>query len=175
MVMLVAACTQQADNRPLGDVVVRGAGCELLAEQAVRLSTGVENLRFDGQLVHGQPFPECEVHEKLDDVSEGDLLLAVDLQEPVTNTAEQQVSSRLKEGLPSIPADIGKGVSGSIRDSHDDQVIGIFAQTFLGTRLLTIEIYKEAPGRDRRADAIEFLRQLRPVLLAPFQTSSPPS
>ncbi|WP_214108319.1 hypothetical protein [Acrocarpospora catenulata] len=173
MVLLVAACSQQPDNRPLGDVVLRGAGCELLAEQAVRLATGVENLRFNGQLVHGRPFPKCEVYEKLGGVSEGDLLFAVDLQEPAMNTAEEEVSSRLKNGFPPIPADIGKGVSGSIRDSDDDQVIGMFAQTYRGTRLLTIEIYKEAPGRDRKADAIEFLRQLGPVLLA--QTSTPAS
>ncbi|MEU0564759.1 hypothetical protein ABZ297_05065 [Nonomuraea sp. NPDC005983] len=36
-----------------------------------------------------------------------------------------------------------------------------------GSKMLSIRINQGAPGRDHQADAIEFARQLKPLLLTP--------
>ncbi|MEU7746730.1 hypothetical protein [Nonomuraea sp. NPDC049158] len=67
----------------------------------------------------------------------------------------------------SLPNGLGPGFSALIKDEEGTPV-GAYALAWVpdGSKLLSVKIARGAPGRDIRADAVEFAKQLKPFLLS---------
>ncbi|WP_327105153.1 hypothetical protein [Nonomuraea glycinis] len=64
-----------------------------------------------------------------------------------------------------LPAELGPGFAARRMNGKDQTVAFVYGWTPDYERLLTINIMEGAPGRDSLADATEFFRQLKPLLL----------
>ncbi|MEQ4725180.1 hypothetical protein [Nonomuraea sp. B19D2] len=93
--------------------------------------------------------------------------MSIELYNPFDSTLESLEYTKTKDGGSDLPSNAGPGYSAPIKDA-DGRIIGAkaLAWTENGTKLLTIYIARGAPGRDHRADIVEFVRQLRPLLLS---------
>jgi hypothetical protein len=92
--------------------------------------------------------------------------LSFELHNPLQFSLEGLERRRVADKGTALPAEVGPGYS-AVLTREDGEPTGAYvsAWTTDGTKMLSIRLYLGAPGRDHRADVIEFARQLRPVLL----------
>ncbi|WP_346114863.1 hypothetical protein [Nonomuraea maheshkhaliensis] len=92
--------------------------------------------------------------------------MTVELQIPFASTLQSLELGRTRDRGIDLPNGLTPGYSAIIKDT-DGNTVGAkaFAWTQDGTKMLAIHIVKGGPGRDHQADVIEFVRQLRPLLL----------
>lgn len=97
-------------------------------------------------------------------------LLAVELHNPFPSTMDALENSKIADKGTDLPADAGPGYSAPITDT-DGNIIGAQARAWTqdATKVLDIKIVRGGPGRDHKADVVEFVRQLRPLLLTSAQ------
>ncbi|NRQ32959.1 hypothetical protein HII36_14070 [Nonomuraea sp. NN258] len=93
--------------------------------------------------------------------------MSIELYNPFDSTLESLEYTQEKDKGIDLPSGAGPGYSAPIKDA-DGNVVGAkaLAWTQEGKKLLSIYIARGAPGRDHRADVIEFARQLRSLLLS---------
>ncbi|MFI6500283.1 hypothetical protein [Nonomuraea typhae] len=165
--LVMTACTSSPpvprDRTPLGSVVESPGECGVLSRTAISRATGLAEFSSSGTetLAH---FAYCLIRNPAD--SGAPLRLAIELDDPMRSTVDGVERKKATDKGVSLPAEVGPGYSAIIRDQGGEPAGAyVTAWTPDGARLLSIELYRGAPGRDHRADVVEFAKQLRPVLL----------
>ncbi len=64
-----------------------------------------------------------------------------------------------------LPQGLGPGFAARRKNAQGQTIAFVYGWTPDYKRLLTVNIVEHAAGRDALADAVEFFRQLKPVLL----------
>ncbi|RVX42776.1 hypothetical protein EDD27_5439 [Nonomuraea polychroma] len=164
---LATACTspptQPPDTRPLGDVTATPRECDLISANAIKLATGFKDYTAVGTKMDKGRFASCSVAEDL--TPEGKLGLVIEIFDPSPHDAEDLENTKLSTQGNDLPAEVGPGFAAWRRNAEDQSIAFVYGWTPDYKRLLTINIYSGAPGRDSLSDATEFFRQLKPVLL----------
>lgn len=151
------------DTRPLGNVTAKPQECGLISRQAIARATGLEEFDASGSRP-GEPFERCVVVESPGDGFEAQL--SIDLFNPSALSVEELASTKEHDKGIDLPAGLGPGFTAQIEGENGPSTYA-YAWTDDARRRLSIWITPGAPGRDHRADAIEFVRQLKPILLSP--------
>ncbi|MGW4411909.1 hypothetical protein ACWEJ6_48410 [Nonomuraea sp. NPDC004702] len=139
--------------------------CGLISRAAITRATGLTEFYASGtELV--SHFAFCQVMRSTS-VSEP-MWMLIELRNPMATSVQSLEFTRASDKGVRLPNGQGPGFSALINDGEGNPVGAyVLAWTSDGIKLLSIRIERGAPGRDVRADVIEFARQLRPILLAP--------
>ncbi|MCK2213452.1 hypothetical protein MF672_006545 [Actinomadura sp. ATCC 31491] len=161
---MASACTSSPppDTRPLGNVTASPQECGLIAKRVIIRATGVEMYEASGS-ERGGPFSYCVVTDPQHD--DRGSLLSIQLDNPSALSAEELANTKKHDHGVDLPPGLGPGYTANF-DGKNSRNTYAYAWTSDASRLLSVWITPGASGRDHRADAIEFIRQLRPVLLA---------
>jgi hypothetical protein len=163
----LSACTSSPppDTRPLGDATAEPRECGLISSTAIERITGVKDFEASGSRP-GEPFSHCIVTDPSEQDREA--LLSVSFDDPSALSLLELESTKKHDRGVDLPADLGPGYT-----AHFDGKAGpstyAYAWTPDARRRLSIWITPGAPGRDHRADAIELVRQLKPILFKESQ------
>lgn len=164
---LAAACSSPSpappDTRPLGSVTAAPQECELISASAIKIATGFKDYTAVGTKMDKGRFASCSVAEDL--APEGKLGLVIEVFDPSPNDAEDLKNTKLTTQGKDLPDELGPGFAARRKNAKDQTIAFVYGWTPDYKRLLTINIYRGAPGRDSLADATEFFRQLKPLLL----------
>lgn len=168
ILVLAVGCSSPAppppDTRPLGDVTAAPQECDLISANAIKLATGLKDYTAYGtKMDMGRRFASCSVHDVTDQEGGGGLLIEVF--EPSTISPEGLKNTKLTTQGKDLPAELGQGFAARRKNAQDQSIAYVYGWTPDYERLLTINIMEGAPGRDSLADATEFFRQLKPLLL----------
>jgi hypothetical protein len=162
-----AACSSppapSPDTRPLGNVTAPPRECDLISANAIKIATGFKNYRAVGTNLDKDRFASCSVAADLS--PEGKLGLVIEVVDPSPNDAEDLANTKTTVHGVDLPAVLGPGFAARRTNSKDQTVAFVYGWTKDYKRLLTVSITGGAPGRDSLADATEFFRQLKPLLL----------
>ncbi|MFI7125886.1 hypothetical protein ACIBQ1_09335 [Nonomuraea sp. NPDC050153] len=93
--------------------------------------------------------------------------MSIELHDPFGSTVDALHNAKAEDKGTDLPADAGPGYSAPIIDTEKN-VIGARARAWTQdvTKVLDIKIVRGGPGRDHKADVVEFVRQLKPLLLS---------
>lgn len=165
---LAAACSAPSppppDNRPLGDVTAAPQECDLISADAIKIATGLNDYEASGtKMDMGRRFASCTVREK--GVSDSSLGLLIEVFDPSPDDAEDLENTKLSTRGSDLPEALGPGFAARRKNAKDKTIAFVYGWTPDYQRLLTVNIIEHAPGRDSLADATEFFRQLKPLLL----------
>jgi hypothetical protein len=165
---LAAGCSSPPalprDIRALGNVTAAPRECDLISANAIRLATGLNDYKAYGtKMDMGRRFESCTVMEDMN--PGGDRGLLIELFDPSTDDAEDLENTKVTNGGSDLPAELGPGFAARRKNAKDQTIASVYGWTHDYKRLLTIHIIEGAPGRDSLADATEFFRQLKPLLL----------
>ncbi|MFI6176400.1 hypothetical protein ACIA8R_12785 [Nonomuraea sp. NPDC051191] len=147
----------------MGNVTADPRECGLISRDAIARVTGLDDFYTDGT-ESASHFAYCQV-TRSPGTSEPAWML-VELRKPMATSIENLEATKASDKGASLPNGMGPGFSALIRDKAGNPV-GAYALAWVsdGSKLLSVRIARGAPGRDVRADAVEFARQLRPILL----------
>ncbi|MFI6927264.1 hypothetical protein ACIBIZ_45540 [Nonomuraea spiralis] len=166
IIITTAACSSPApvDSRPLGTVTAPPVECGLLSSQAIGRAIGLDNFYASGS-TSANNFSHCVISKSPSIRDKASM--TVELHNPFPSTIQSLENGKARDRGVTLPNGVGPGYSAAIV-GKDGSIVGAkaFAWTPDGAKVLAIQIVKGAPGRDHRADAIEFARQLRPLLLS---------
>ncbi|YCK36338.1 hypothetical protein ACNF49_20325 [Actinomadura sp. ATCC 39365] len=166
-VLVVSACSASPalppDNRPLGNVTAAPQECEMISADAIKIATGFRNYRAVGTKMDQGRFASCSVATDL--TSEGKLGLVIEVFDPSPDDAEDLENTRRSTNGTDLPNGLGPGFAARRRNGQDQSIAFVYGWTSDYKRLLTVNIIEGAPGRDSVGDAVEFFRQLKPLLL----------
>ncbi|MDA0633077.1 hypothetical protein OUY22_06560 [Nonomuraea sp. MCN248] len=164
---LAATCSpppySPSDTRPLGDITAAPQECELISAKAIEIATGFDDYKAVATKRDKGRFASCSVAEDL--TPEGDLGLVVEVFDPSPHDPEDLENTKMSTQGNDLPDDLGPGFAARRTNAQDETVSFVYGWTPDYKRLLTVNIYTSAPGRDSLADATEFFRQLKPLLL----------
>lgn len=167
LLSLTAACSSSSDTasdtRPLGNVTASPRECDLISANAIQIATGFTDYRAIGTKMSGGQFASCSVIDGLS--LEGELGLVIKVHEPSPVSPEGLENTKMATRGNDLPAGLGPGFASRRKDATGQVVAFVYGWTPDYQRLLSIEVTKGAPGRDSVADAVEFFRQLKPLLL----------
>ncbi|WP_125635138.1 hypothetical protein [Nonomuraea sp. WAC 01424] len=169
MLTLVTACSSPsvpaADARPLGNVTATPRECGLISTNAIQIATGFKEYRAIGTKMSEGRFASCSIADDLG--SKGKLGLVIRIHEPSPLSPEGLKNTKATTGGRDLPGGLGPGFASRREDVGDQAVAFVYGWTSDYEHLLSIEVTEGAPGRDSLADAVEFFRQLKPLLLTP--------
>lgn len=152
------------DNRPLGNVTAVPRECDLVSANAIKIATGLKDYAANGTKIDmGRRFGSCSVSEAQD--SGDNLGLLIEVFDPSPNDAEDLKNTKTSTQGKDLPVELGPGFAARRTNTKDRTIAFVYGWTPDYKRLLTINIIENAPGRDSLADATEFFRQLKPLLL----------
>ncbi|MEU0565167.1 hypothetical protein ABZ297_07215 [Nonomuraea sp. NPDC005983] len=164
---LAAACTSPPapppDTRPLGNVTAPPQECDLVSANAIKIATGFKDYAAVGTKMDKGRFASCSVAE--DSTPEGELGLVIEVFEPSPISPDGLKNTKVSSQGSDLPGELGPGFAARRKNAKDKTIAFVYGWTPDFKRLLTINVYKGAPGRDSLADATEFFRQLKPLLL----------
>ncbi|GGP16526.1 hypothetical protein LDL08_26615 [Nonomuraea glycinis] len=164
---LVTACssppTPPPDTRPLGNATAAPQECDLISANAIKLATGFDDYRAVATKGDKGLFVSCSVVEDLS--PEGKLGLVVEIFDPSPHDSVDLENTKVATEGTDLPAELGPGFVARRMNGEDQTIAFVYGWTPDYERLLTINIVEGAPGRDSAADATEFFRQLKPLLL----------
>lgn len=150
------------DTRPLGNVTAQPQECGLISRQAIARAIGLDGFLASGSRP-GERFDRCIVSKPQSDDLGAELSISLD--DPSALSLEELESTKQHDHGVDLPADLGPGYT-----AHYEGKKGLSTYAYAWTpdtrRRLSIYITPGAQGRDHRADVIEFVRQLRPILLS---------
>lgn len=151
------------DRRPLGSVTAPPVECGLISSQAITRALGLDTFYASGS-TSAANFSRCIVSRS--PAIEDRARISVELHDPFASTLQSLEHTKDIEKGADLPSDVGPGYSAALKDK-DGNTVGakVLAWTQDGTKMLSIQIVQGAPDRDQQADAVEFARQLRPLLL----------
>ncbi|MFC5824984.1 hypothetical protein [Nonomuraea insulae] len=136
--------------------------CGLISRQAIARATGLDGLLATGSRP-GERFDRCIARKLHSDDIGAELSITFDDQSSLS-LDELEGTKQHDRGV-NLPADLGPGFTAQIEGKNGPSTYA-YAWTPDTRRRLSIWITPGAPGRDHRADAIEFVRQLKPILLS---------
>lgn len=152
------------DTRTLGNVTAEPRECDLISANAIKLATGLNDYTARGtKMDMGRRFESCTVMEDL--TPGGDRGLLIELFDPSTDDAADLENTKTTSGGADLPAELGPGFTARRKNAKDQTIATVYGWTPDYARLLVVNIMEGAPGRDSLADATEFFRQLKPILL----------
>ncbi|MEU8395603.1 hypothetical protein AB0C28_10475 [Nonomuraea sp. NPDC048892] len=162
-----AACSSPPhsppDTRPLADVTATPHECNLISSSAIKMATGFQSyLAVGGKRDKGR-FASCSVTDSTN--ATGALGLTIEVFEPSPISPEGLQNTKAITKGSDLPVQLGPGFAAWRRGSHNRTIASVYGWTSDYKRLLTVNIYKGAVGRNALADATEFFRQLKPILL----------
>ncbi|WP_219468502.1 hypothetical protein [Nonomuraea rhizosphaerae] len=167
-VLTVTACSsappQTPDTQPLGNVTAAPQECGLISAQAIQIAVGFGDYTANGtKMDMGKRFKSCTVAKRPVDAQGA--RLSIQFFDPSLSTAQDLENDKASRAGEDLPDGLGPGYVTPIKESG--KVVGAraFAWTADGGRLLSVNIRHGSSRRDPGADAVEFLRQLRPILL----------
>ncbi|GAA3171145.1 hypothetical protein GCM10010486_43040 [Nonomuraea roseoviolacea subsp. carminata] len=164
---LAAACSSPPppqDTRPLGDVTAAPQECDLISASAIKIATGLDRYKVLGtKMDMGRHFESCTVMDRTGREDGGGLL--IELFDPSTDRQEDLENTKRSNRGVDLPDQLGPGFAAWRKNEQDQTIATVYGWTPDYKRLLTINIIEHAPGRDSLADATEFFRQLKPLLL----------
>jgi hypothetical protein len=168
VLVLAAACSSPPapppDNRPLGNVTAAPQECDLISANAIKIATGLSAYTAYGtKSDKGLKLASCSVHEEAGQEGGGGLLIEVFDPSP-HDSVDLENTKVASEGID-LPAELGPGFAARRTNGKDQTIAFVYGWTPDYERLLTINLIEGAPGRDSLADATEFFRQLKPLLL----------
>ncbi|MEU8361233.1 hypothetical protein AB0C27_34980 [Nonomuraea sp. NPDC048882] len=135
--------------------------CGLISRQAIARVTGLDDFLATGSRP-GERFDRCVVRKQGGDDIGAELSITLD--DPSALTLEELEGTKQHDRGVDLPADLGPGYTAQIEGDNGLRTYA-YAWTPDTRRRLSIWITPGAPGRDHRADAIEFVRHLKPILL----------
>jgi hypothetical protein len=169
VLVAVTACSPSpppppVDQRPVGNVTTPPLECGVVSTQAIARVLGYSEFRASGS-TSADDFSHCIINRLPEPYAKAPM--SIELYNPFDSTVDSLEYTKAKEKGADLPNDAMPGYSAPIKDA-DGSIVGAkaLAWTTDGTKLLSIYIARGAPGRDHRADVIEFARQLRLLLLA---------
>jgi hypothetical protein len=155
-----------ADRRPLGAVTAppTEAECAVLAHQAIARALGVDDFYASGS-ESAAHFSHCVISKS--PAPEDKALMTIELHSPFDSTLDALENTKAGDKGTDLPSHAGPGYSAPIFDTGGN-VIGAQARAWTKdvSKVLVIRIVSGKPGRDHKADVVEFVRQLRPLLLS---------
>lgn len=166
--LLIVGCSSPPppppDRRPLGDIMAEPRECGVISHDVIALATGMSEFYADGT-ESVEHFAYCMI-SRSPSVSEPTRML-IERRAPSTSTLQGLEARRISDKGTALPPEIGPGFSAPIK-GKDGESVGAYAIAWTpdGGKTLTVSIARGAPGRDHQADAVELVRQLRPVLLS---------
>ncbi|MDA0633076.1 hypothetical protein OUY22_06555 [Nonomuraea sp. MCN248] len=168
VLVLAAACSSPSpvlpDTRALGDVTAAPQECGLISANAIKIATGLDHYAAYGtKRDMGRRFASCSVREE--GVSDSSLGLIIEVFEPSPISQEGLENTKRSARGTDLPAELRPGFVARRKNAKDKTVAFVYGWTSDYKRLLMINIIENAPGRDSVADATEFFRQLKPLLL----------
>ncbi|MEV0383744.1 hypothetical protein [Nonomuraea sp. NPDC050643] len=167
LLALTVACTSRPaplpDDRPLGNVTASPRECDLVSANAIKIATGFTEYKAVGTKMDKGRFASCSVAENL--TPKGKLGLVIELFDPSPNDAEDLENTKLSTRGNDLPDELGPGFAAQRKDGKEQTISFVYGWTPDIQRLLTVSIVENVPGRDSLADATEFFRQLKPILL----------
>ncbi|MFG1706711.1 hypothetical protein ACFLIM_26330 [Nonomuraea sp. M3C6] len=138
--------------------------CDLISASAIKIATGLNDYRAYGtKMDMGRRFESCTVSEELG--PEGDQGLLIEVFEPSPISPEGLENTKKTTQGNDLPVELGPGFGARRKNAKDQTIAYVYGWTPDYKRLLSINIMEGAPGRDSLADATEFFRQLKPLLL----------
>ncbi|MER6575337.1 hypothetical protein [Nonomuraea sp. NPDC001023] len=158
-----APSTLPPDNRPLGDVTATPQECDMISADAIKIATGFKNYSAVGTKMDKGRFASCSVATDL--TAEGKLGLVIEVFDPSPDDAEDLENTRRSTNGTDLPYGLGPGFAARRKNGQGQNIAFVYGWTSDYRRLLTVNIIEGAPGRDSLADAVEFFRQLKPLLL----------
>ncbi|WP_219500148.1 hypothetical protein [Nonomuraea ceibae] len=137
----------------------------MLSADAIARVTGLSTFYASGTGAV-ENFSHCVVTKSAE--SSERVRLEIELDDPAVPSVQELENAKAADKGVSLPGELGPGYSAILKDA-DGRPSGAYvsAWTSDGTKTLSIRLYQGAPGRDHQADVVEFVRQLRPVLLDP--------
>jgi hypothetical protein len=148
----------------LGNVTATPRECDLISANAIKIATGLNDYRAYGtKMDMGRKFASCSVREK--GGSDSSLGLMIEVFDPSPNDAEDLENTKLSTHGKDLPDELGPGFAARRKNVKEKTIAFVYGWTPDYKRLLTVNIIEHAPGRDSLADATEFFRQLKPLLL----------
>ncbi|MFI6923081.1 hypothetical protein ACIBIZ_24270 [Nonomuraea spiralis] len=165
--ILVAGCSSAPppDTRSLGNITASPRECDLISANAIRIATGLNDYQaFGTKMDMGRRFGSCTVTEKSAGEHEHGLL--IELFDPSRDDADDLENTKLSMNGDDLPGRLGPGFAARRKNAQGKSIAFVYGWTSDYKRLLTVNIMEGAPGRDSLADAVEFFRQLKPLLLS---------
>ncbi|MEV4805159.1 hypothetical protein AB0K18_34605 [Nonomuraea sp. NPDC049421] len=148
----------------MGDVTAAPQECGLIAVNAITIATGLTEYRAYGTKTDmGRRFESCTVRKKTASDDEQGLLIEVFEPSPISPEGLEN-TKRMNRG-DDLPDGLGPGFVARRKNARGRSIAFVYGWTGDYEKLLTVNIMEGAPGRDSVADAVEFFRQLKPVLL----------
>ncbi|MFB9472754.1 hypothetical protein ACFFR3_24920 [Nonomuraea salmonea] len=165
-VSLLVACSSPSstppDTRALGDVTAEPRECGLISSDAIKIATGLTEYSAYGTTIDmGRRFGSCSVGGE----AEGEQGLLIKMFEPSPISPEGLENTKRVNRGNDLPNGLGPGFVARRGNAQGRSIAFVYGWTGDYEKLLTINIMEGVPGRDSAADAVEFFRQLRPVLL----------
>ncbi|MEV5889289.1 hypothetical protein [Nonomuraea fuscirosea] len=169
ILVLAAGCSTTGasppDTRPLGNVTSSPRECDLISAEAIRIATGLTDYKaFGTKTDMGRHFESCTVSKKSGAEDGEGLLIEVFDPSPISPEGLEN-TKKIAQGND-LPGALGPGFAARRENAQDQRIAFVYGWTSDYKRLLTINLVEGAPGRDSLADATEFFRQLKPLLLA---------
>ncbi|MEU8357870.1 hypothetical protein AB0C27_17795 [Nonomuraea sp. NPDC048882] len=163
-----AACTAfpdvPPDTRPLGNVTAAPQECGLISASAIKIATGLSRYKASSTRKDpSQRFTSCTISD--DGTSAGERGLLIELLDPSENDAEDLENTRLTTQAKQLPDGVGPGFAGRRKNAQNETIAFVYGWTPDYQRLLIVSILQGTQNRDSLADATQFFRQLKPVLL----------
>ncbi|MEU5864147.1 hypothetical protein ABZ815_23440 [Nonomuraea sp. NPDC047529] len=149
----------------MGNVTANPRECDLISSNAIQIATGFRDYRAVGTRMSEGRFASCSVADDLG--SEGKLGLVIRVHEPSPVSPEGLENTKVTTGGHDLPGRLRPGFASRRKDATGQLVAFVYGWTPDYRHLLSIEVTAGAPGRDSLADAVEFFRQLKPILLVP--------
>ncbi|MGR6914168.1 hypothetical protein ACU635_07945 [[Actinomadura] parvosata] len=137
--------------------------CGLISRQAIARATGLDEFLATGSRP-GERFDRCIVR-KLQSADLGSEL-SISIDDPSALSLDELEGTKQHDQGIDLPAELGPGFTAQFEGKNGLNTYA-YAWTPDTSRRLSIWITPGGPGRDHRADAIEFVRQLKPILLTP--------
>ncbi|GAA1681547.1 hypothetical protein GCM10009733_092810 [Nonomuraea maheshkhaliensis] len=111
----------------------------------------------------GRHFESCTVSKGSGIKDEEGLLIEVFDPSPISPEGLEKTKTTTQGN--DLPGALGPGFAARRKNAQDQVIAFVYGWTPDYKRLLTINLVEGAPGRDSLADATEFFRQLKPLLL----------
>ncbi|MEV0200113.1 hypothetical protein [Nonomuraea sp. NPDC050691] len=138
--------------------------CDLISANAIKIATGLNDyMAYGTKMDMGRRFASCSVSEERG--SDSSLGLMIEVFEPSPIDPEGLENTKLSTRGSDLPGALGPGFAARRKNAKDKTIAFVYGWTPDYERLLSINIIEHAPGRDSLADATEFFRQLKPLLL----------
>ncbi|MEV4391227.1 hypothetical protein [Nonomuraea sp. NPDC049607] len=136
----------------------------MLSRQSVERATGLSDFTVEKHMSDdGKLLRSCSFYAKPHTGNAYRLKIRID--DPSQLPLSRLGGSRASRNGVDLPADAGPGFTFTLVESGEKYGTDGWAWSRNGSRMLSVSLSDTPPNRDAQKDAIEFIRQLRPIVL----------